>query len=211
MVKQRLSLGLVLLTATSMFAAANCDNGDTVVSVNVSYDSATASDVQSSVKTLHITISPKSGGSPVSTDIDIDRDSDGGITNPAYKRVTVNGLSGMVDVTVDAKDSGGMTLLTETVTETLVEHGAVAAFVKFARMPAAMPDAGTGSGGATATGGTTGSGGAEGTGGANGSGGAEASGGAGEAGGAKGSGGSAGNTMAATQSSSGGNRGTGGA
>lgn len=188
MVKQRISLGLVLLTATSMFAAANCDNGDSVVSVNVSYD-MTAMDVQTAVSKLQVTISPKSGGTPVMTDIDITRDTDGGITNTAYKRVTVNGLSGMADVTVVALDGSGTNLLSASTTVDLREHGAVAAFVKFARTPPAMPDAGTtGSGGSEGSGGTTGSGGANG-----------------------GAGGEGGNTMAATQNGSGGNRGTGGA
>jgi len=186
MVKQRLSLGLVLLTATSMFGAANCDNGDTVVSVNVSYD-MTAMDVQTAVSKLHVTIAPKSGGGGVMTYIDVTRDSDGGITNASYTRLTVNGLSGMADVTVDALDKDGNTLLTEMTTVEVREHGAVAAFVKFARTPPPTPDAGAASGGTSGSGGTTGSG------------------------GTAGSGGEGGNTMAATQNGSGGNRGTGGA
>jgi len=89
MVKQRLSVGLVLLTAMSIFAAADCDNGDTVVSVNVSYDS-TAMDVQTGVASLHITISPQSGGgSDVTADLDVTHDDAGTITSATYKRVTV--------------------------------------------------------------------------------------------------------------------------
>jgi len=186
MVKQRLSLGLVLLTATSMFGAANCDNGDTVVSVNVSYDMS-AMDVQTAVSKLHITISPQSGGGGVMTFIDIMRDSDGGITNANYTRLTVNGLSGMADVKVEAVDGSGNTLLSEMTTVELREHGAVAAFIKFARPPASTPDAGASTGGTTGSGGTT------------------------STGGTTGSGGEGGNTMAATQGGSGGNRGTGGA
>lgn len=230
--KQRLSLGLVLLTATSMSVAANCDNGDTVVSVNVSYDS-TAMDVQSAVAKLHIIISPKSGGgSPVTADVQINRDSDGGITNAAYKRVTVNGLSGMADVEVDAQDTGGSTLLSDSETVSLAEHGAVAVFIKFARVvatpDASTDDAATGSGGTTGSGGETGSGGTIGSGGAVGTGGVitVGSGGAEAAGGAKGSGGSpgsagitgdsagghaSGGTSGGAQSSTGGNHGTGGA
>jgi len=204
MVKQRLSLGLVLLTAMSMFAAANCDNGDAVVSVNFGYDS-TAMDVQMSVASMHITISPKSGGgNAVTADVDVTHDDAGAITSAVYKRVVVNGLSGMVDVTVDAKSSGGSTLLTASTTVQLVEHGAVAAFVKFARVATPEPDAGTDAG--EATGGTTGSGGTSGSGGTTGSGGAA------ETGGAVGSGGTAsGGMTAAGPAGSGGNRGTGGA
>src|SRR4051812_31274947 len=105
MVKQRLSIGLVLLTA--MFAAANCDSGDTVVSVNVSYDS-TAMDVQKAVSSLDITVKPKSGaGTPQTATVTIMRDTTGAITTPVYKRITVNGWSGEVEVTVAAHDAGG--------------------------------------------------------------------------------------------------------
>lgn len=184
MVKQRLGFGLVFLTA--LFAAADCDNGDTVVAVNVSYDS-TAMDVQSGASSLHITVSPHAGGqTPVTADVQLMRDDAGAITTLAYKRVTVNGWSGMVDVTVEARDSGGSTLLSAMTTADLVEHGAVAAYVNFARM---MPDAGdtSGSGGSEGggTGGDSGSGGAVGSGGAT----AAGSGGQTAMGGATGSGG----------------------
>jgi uncharacterized membrane protein YgcG len=173
MVKQRLSIGLVLLTA--MFAAANCDSGDTVVSVNVSYDS-TAMDVQKAVSSLDITVKPKSGaGTPQTATVTIMRDTTGAITTPVYKRITVNGWSGEVEVTVAAHDAGGATLLSDSTTVELNEHGAVAAFVKFKRVtPDAgapsdggvdLPSSGAGSGGSTGSGGGSGSGGASGTGG----------------------------------------------
>jgi len=199
----------------SMFAAANCDNGDTVVSVNFGYDS-TAMDVQMNAASMHITITPHSGGGrAVTADADVNHDDAGAITSAVYKRVTVNGLSGMVDVTVDAKDSGSSTLLTASTTVELVQHGAVAAFVKFARAatPDAGADAGEATGGTTGSGGAGGSGGAVGSGGAGETGGAVGSGGTTSAGGVKGSGGSTGSggMTAAGPAGSGGNRGTGGA
>jgi uncharacterized membrane protein YgcG len=172
MVKQRLSIGLVLLTAT--FAAANCNSGDTVVSVNVSYDS-TAMDVQMAVSSLQIVVKPKSGGgSPVMTTVPIMRDDAGAITTPVFKRITVNGWSGPADVTVDARGSGDSPLLSATTTVQVDEHEAVAAFVRFARvMPdAGAPDASADAADAGGSGGTTGgSGGTDGSGGASGAGG----------------------------------------
>ena len=175
MVKQRFSIGLVLLTAT--FAAANCNSGDTVVSVNVSYDS-TAMDVQKAVSSLQIVVKPKSGGgSPVTTTVPIMRDDAGVITTPVYRRITINGWTGPTEVTVDARD-GDKVLLSASTTVQVEEHEAVAAFVRFAVV---MPDAGApadagadaadagGSGGTT--GGSGGSGGTDGTGGASGAGG----------------------------------------
>jgi len=174
MVKQRLSIGLVLLTA--MFAAANCDSGDTVVSVNVSYDS-TAMDVQKAVSSLEITVKPKSGsGNPQTATVTIMRDTTGAITSPVYKRITVNGWSGQVDVTVDARGAGDATLLSASTTVELNEHGAVAAFVKFARVTT-TPDAGVDLPSAEGSGGSTGSGGGNGSGGGGGSGGGSGSGG----------------------------------
>jgi len=170
MVKQRFSIGLVLLTAT--FAAANCNSGDTVVSVNVSYDS-TAMDVQKAVSSLQIVVKPKSGGgSPVTTTVPIMRDDAGVITTPVYRRITINGWTGPTEVTVDARD-GDKVLLSASTTVQVEEHEAVAAFVRFAVV---MPDAGApADAGADAvdagSGGTTGSGGSDGSGGASGAGG----------------------------------------
>ena len=162
MVKQRLSIGLVLMTA--MFAAANCDSGDTLVSVNVSYDS-TAMDVQKAASSLEIVIKPKSGsGSPSMTSVTLMRDSTGAITTPSYTRITVNGWTGLVDVSVDARDGSGSSLLTATTTAELSEHGAVVANVKFTRTAPVTTDAGTdvpvtgGSGGMTGSGGADASG-----------------------------------------------------
>lgn len=161
MVKKRFSMGVVLLTA--MFAAANCDSGDTVVSVNVSFD-ASAMDVQAAASSLRITITPRSGHAPDPTDVPLMRTDAGAITTPTYKRITVNGASGSVDVTVDARDGSGATLLSASTTADLVEHGAVAAFVKFARVTpdAGADDASSGDGGSAGTDAAAGTGGASG-------------------------------------------------
>ena len=188
MLKPRLSMAVVLAAGT--LAVSSCSSGDTIVSLNYSFDDATAGDVKISVTKLHVDIGAASGGS-VQTDVDISHDSDGGITSASYKRITVNGLSGKATIIVTALGSGDKELLIPKATTpdnapvTIVEHEVTAAFVKFARTP--TPDAGTEMD-AAGSGGSTGSGGSEGSGGSGSSGGSSGSGGSGSGG--SGSGGS---------------------
>src|SRR6185436_267426 len=160
MLKPRLSMAVVLAAGTLAFSS--CESGDTIVSVNYSFDDATAGDVKMNVAKLHINISAASG-SPVQADVDITRDSDGGITNASYKRVKVDGLSGKATVTITAKDSGGGDLMTamnkDDAPVTIVAHEVTAAVVKFAKDPVVLPDAGMEMDAAAAGSGGSGSGG----------------------------------------------------
>jgi uncharacterized membrane protein YgcG len=175
MLKPRLSMAVVL--AAGSLAISSCASGDTIVSVNYSFDDATAGDVKMKVAKLHIEISAASGGS-VQTDVDIMRDLDAGtITTASYKRVKADGLSGEGKLTVTALDSGGGELMKVMNVDdkvpfnapfTIESHEVTSAYVKFAKP--AMP---MGSGGSSGSGGSTeGSGGStEGSGGSTGSGG----------------------------------------
>lgn len=178
MLKTRISMALVL--AAGSLATWSCDSGDTIVSVNYSFDDATASDAKMHVASLHIEIKPHSGNE-VTTDVPIMHDADSGaITTASYKRVMVNGMSGPATVIVIARDSGGADLMKAAPADPaligpdplnpkdlevdVVAHGAIAAFVKFAKPMPAPSDGGasdaSGSGGnAAGSGGATGSGG----------------------------------------------------
>ena len=181
MLKTRLSVALVL--ATSTLFGASCDNGDTIVAVNYSFDDATAASAKMNAASLHITIKPASG-SEVTDDVAIMHDADSGaITTASYRRVKVNGMSGRATVTVVARDSGGAELMKAIPADPALigpdpanpkdleievdAHGAVAAFVTFAKPVVATPDAGgpdanaSGSGGSasSSSGGSSGSGG----------------------------------------------------
>lgn len=184
MLKPRLSMAVVL--AAGSLAISSCESGDTIVSVNYSFDDATAADVKMNVNKLHIEISAASGGS-VQTDVDIVRDMDSGtITTASYKRIKTDGLSGKGTLTVTALDSSNGELMKvmngDDAPFTIVSHEVTSAYVKFAKPPM-MPPAG--SGGSSGSGGSTGSGGSsEGSGGSSGdgSGGATGSGGSGSGG-----------------------------
>ena len=192
MLKTRLSMALVL--ATSTLFGASCDNGDTIVAVNYSFDDATAASAKMNAASLHITIKPASG-SEVTDDVAIMHDADSGaITTASYRRVKVNGMSGRATVTVVARDSGGAELMKAIPADPALigpdpanpkdleievdAHGAVAAFVTFAKPVVVTPDAGAGG---------SGSGGS-----ASGSGGSGDSGSGGSGSGGRGSGGSGG-------------------
>jgi len=180
MLKTRLSMALVL--ATSTLFGASCDSGDTIVAVNYSFDDATAASAKMNAASLHITIKPASG-SEVTDDVPLMHDADSGaITTASYRRVKVNGMSGPATVTVVARDSGGAELMKAIPADPALigdpanpkdyleidvdAHGAVAAFVTFAKPVVPTPDAGgpdadsSGSGGsASSSGGSSGSGG----------------------------------------------------
>jgi len=174
MLKTRLSMALVL--ATSTLFGASCDSGDTIVAVNYSFDDATAASAKMNAASLHITIKPASG-SEVTDDVPIMHDADSGaITTASYRRVKVNGMSGKATVTVVAKDSSGAELMKAIPADPALvgdpahpndleievdAHGAVAAFVTFAKPVVPMPDAGASEAGASGSGG---SGGADGSG-----------------------------------------------
>jgi len=161
MLKTRLSVALVL--ATSTLFGASCDNGDTIVAVNYSFDDATAASAKMNAASLHITIKPASG-SEVTDDVAIMHDADSGaITTASYRRVKVNGMSGRATVTVVARDSGGAELMKAIPADPALigpdpanpkdleievdAHGAVAAFVTFAKPVVVTPDAGAGGSG----------------------------------------------------------------
>jgi hypothetical protein len=99
---------------------------------------------------------------------------DGAIIASFFRRITLNGRSGEVNVTVDALDASGTAYLSAMTTAELVEHGAVAARVELMKAKPPEPDGGTPSGG----GGSGGAGGSSGPGGssAGGSGGGSAGG-----------------------------------
>jgi uncharacterized membrane protein YgcG len=176
---------MAVVFAAATLVVSSCESGDTIVSVNFSFDDATAADAKMKAAKLHVTI--KGAGKEVTNDIDLMRDSDGGITTASYRRVNVSGMSGAAILTMVALDSGGAELSPKAIPSdpaqvgananelkvNVVEHGVVAAFVKFA-MPVVvmpMPDAGADTGTPEGTGGTTSSGGTSGSGGADGSGG----------------------------------------
>jgi len=207
------SLLLSAALAAALSQTVACTGGDTILALTISSNQM---DVGAPAN-LRVTITPKSGGAVTETfapDL-----VDGAIISSFFRRIKVNGLTGMVDITVDALDASDKAYLSAMTTSDLREHGAVAARVELQAPVAPPPDAGTPSdGGAGGTpgpdgGGTGGagggaSGGSDGaaTGGAGGhaSGGAggHASGGAGgsatggsEEGGASGGGGVAGNLI----------------
>jgi len=182
MLKTRLSIALVL--ATSTLFGSSCDSGDTIVAVNYSFDDATAASAKMNAASLHITIKPASG-SEVTDDVTIMHDADSGaITTASYRRVKVNGMSGRATVTVVARDSGGAELMKAIPADPALigpdpaspkdleievdAHGAVAAFVTFAKPVVVTPDAGadgSGSGGsASSSGGSSGDSGSGGSG-----------------------------------------------
>jgi hypothetical protein len=163
-----------------------CSNGDTVLALTINSNQA---DVGAPAN-LRVTVTPKSGA-PV-TQMFMPGLVDGAILSSFFRRLTLNGLSGEVNVTVDAIDSSGTAYLSAMTTADLIANGAVAARVEL-KVPTVEPDAGMppddGGGGAGGGSGGSGGGGATGTGGggATGTGGRGGTGGGG--GGAGGSGG----------------------
>jgi hypothetical protein len=150
---------------TSLFSAAlavaisqtpACSNGDTVLALTINSNQA---DVGGPAN-LRVTVTPTSG-SPVTETFAPDL-VDGAIVMSFFRRITLNGLSGPVSVTVDALDASASPYLSAMTTADLVEKGAVAARVELKAAPTPQPDAGTpsdGGGGAGGAGGAGGSGG----------------------------------------------------
>lgn len=128
MVNTRFGMAVVLVAAT--FTLSSCASGDTVVSVNYSFDT-TASDVQGDVTSLHIRISAQSGGQSTAV-FNLTHDDAGAITSATYTRIVVNGMSGPAEVSVEAKDGSGSTLLAGKVNIDIVEHYGSVAYVKLA-------------------------------------------------------------------------------
>jgi len=173
--------------AAAILQTPACSNGDTVLALTIN---STQADVGGPAN-LRITVTPTSG-SP-KTEMFAPELIDGAIIASFFRRITLNGLSGTVNVTVDALDGSGNAYLSAMTTAELVEKGAVAARVDLKTPPAPQPDAGTPDGG----GGSGGSGG-----GAGGSGGA-----AGGSGGSGGGGGGSGGRGGGGGGSGGGNQG----
>jgi hypothetical protein len=170
------SLLLSVAVAAAISQAPACSNGDTVLALTINSNQA---DVGAPAN-LHVTVTPTSG--PPVPDTFTPELVDGAIVASFFRRIKLNGLSGKVDITVDAMNASGSVYLSAMTTADLVENGAVAARVDLKVPTAPKPDGGTPSDG----------GGGSGGGGAGGSGGGEAGGsGSGGAGGSA-SGGSAG-------------------
>jgi len=143
-----------------------CSNGDTVLALTINSNQA---DVGGPAN-LRVTVTPRSG-SPVTETFAPDL-TDGAIIASFFRRITLNGLTGEVSVTVDALDSSGTAYLSAMTTADLVEKGAVAARVELKAAPTPQPDAGMpsddGGAGAGGAGGAGGSGGSSGSGGSGG-------------------------------------------
>src|SRR6185503_13275915 len=164
--------------AAAVSQAPACSNGDTVLALTIN---STQPDAGAPAN-LRVTVTPMSG-SPV-TETFAPNVIDGAIISSFFRRITLNGLTGKVNVSVDAIDSSGSAYLSATTTADLVENGAVAARVELKVQPPDQ-DAGTPPDGAAGTGGSGGGG----TGGSGGdAGGSGGSGGGGTGGGAGGSG-----------------------
>jgi len=161
-------LSAALAAALSQTPA--CSNGDTVLALTINSNQA---DVGAPAN-LRVTVTPKSG-SPMTQMFAPDL-VDGAILASFFRRITLNGFTGEVTVTVDALDASGSAYLSAMTTADLVDKGAVAARVEL-KVPSApdggtpSDDGGSGTGGSGASGGGGGSGGSGGAGGSGGSGG----------------------------------------
>ena len=132
-----LLLSAALAAAISQTPA--CSSGDTVLALTINSNQA---DVGGPAN-LRVTITPTSGAPEAETftpDL-----VDGAIITSFFRRYTLNGRTGEVNVAVDALDAAGSPYLSATTTAELVEHGAVAARVEL-KVPT-PPDGGTPSGG----------------------------------------------------------------
>ena len=114
-----------------------CSSGDTVLALTINSDQA---DVGGPAN-LRVTVTPTSG-EPVTETFTPDL-VDGAIIASFFRRITLNGRTGEVNVTVDALDAAGNAYLSAMTTADLVEHGAVAARVELKVPATPEPDAGT--------------------------------------------------------------------
>lgn len=126
----------VLAAALSPTLGCSSDR-DTVLALTIN---STQADVGAPAN-LRVTVTPTSG-SPVTETFAPDV-VDGAIVMSFFRRLTLNGLSGSVTVTVEALDGSGSAYLTAMTTADLVENGAVAARVELKNAPPPQPDAGT--------------------------------------------------------------------
>jgi len=192
-----LSLGL----AAAMSQAPACSNGDTILALTIS---STPADVGAPAN-LRVTVTPRSG--PPATETFAPDLVDGAILMSFFRRIKLDGMTGTVDVSVDALDASGSVYLSGMTTADLISHGAVAARVDLPGSGGPQPDAGAGADGGGGSGvpdaGGAGGGGASGQAGSGGATGVAGSGGAAASGGA--AGGSAGGSNGGNGGSSSGN------
>ena len=148
------SLLLSAALAAAILQTPACSNGDTVLALTIN---SNQTDVGGPAN-LRVTVTPTSGA-PV-TEMFAPDLVDGAIITSFFRRITLNGLTGKVNVTVDALDGSGNAYLSAMTTADLVENGAVAARVDLKTPPPPEADAGTpsdggaaGAGGAVAAGG----------------------------------------------------------
>jgi hypothetical protein len=137
---------LAVLAAAILQTPACSSNGDTVVALTINSNQA---DVGGPAN-LRVTITPMSGA--VVTETFAPDLIDATIVMSFFRRITLNGLSGKVGITVEALDASGNVYLSAMTTADLVKNGAVAARVQL-MIPVPEPDAGTTSDGGADDGG----------------------------------------------------------
>jgi len=146
--------------AAAILQTPACSSRDTVLALTINSDQAEVGGPAS----LRVTVTPMSGTGMVETFAP--ELVDGTILMSFFRRIKLNGLTGTVNVTVEAINAAGSTYLSAMTTADLVENGAVAARVDLKTAPTPRPDGGT-----PADGGGAGAGGAGGGSGVGGSGG----------------------------------------
>jgi hypothetical protein len=143
--------------AAAVSPAPACSTHDTVLALTINSEQADVGGPAS----LRVTVTPTSGLGM--TETFAPELVDGTIIMSFFRRITLNGLSGKVTVTVDAINSSGSTYLSAMTTAELIENGAVAARVELKTPVTTTPDGGTppegGHGGSGAGGAGGGSGG----------------------------------------------------
>jgi hypothetical protein len=132
-------LSAALAAAVSQTPA--CSSHDTVLALTINSNQA---DVGGPAK-LRVTVTPPSGLGM--TETFAPELVDGTIVMSFFRRITLNGLSGKVSVTVDALNGSDSVYLSATTTADLIENGAVAARVELETPVTPQPDGGTSSAG----------------------------------------------------------------
>jgi uncharacterized membrane protein YgcG len=150
---QVISLLFFAALAAAISQTPACSSGDTVLALTIN---SSQEDVGGPAN-LRVTVTPTSGAPVMETFAP--ELVDGAIISSFFRRITLNGLSGEVDVTVDALDATGVAYLGAMTTAELVENGAVAARVNLKVAPPPEPDAGTSPDGGGGGGGAGGEGG----------------------------------------------------
>ena len=121
------------MLAAAILQTPACSNGDTVLALTIN---SNQTDVGGPAN-LRVTVTPTSG-SP-KTEMFAPELIDGAIIASFFRRITFNGRTGMVSVTVDALDGSGNVYLSAMTTADLVEKGAVAARVDLKIPPTPDP------------------------------------------------------------------------